>query len=130
MAAVSPSALTHSPAWRALQDHRETFDREILREADAPHSGYVCDAAGWRLDYGRHWVVPETLSLLLDLVKQQRLADWRQQMFDGQPINATERRAVLHTALRARADDTIALDGHNIVSDVHASAGPISARKW
>jgi glucose-6-phosphate isomerase len=113
------SALTSSAAWCALQSHRETFDREILREAEIKDA-FICEAAGLKLDYGRNWIMPETLALLLDLVKQQKLPEWRMKMFSGQAINSTENRAVLHTALRAKLDDMIILDGQDIVSDIQS----------
>ena len=111
------SALTQSAAWRALSIHRETFDREILRDAEIKDA-YLCEAAGLKLDYGRNWIVPETIALLLDLVKQQSLAEWRMKMFSGQPINTTENRAVLHTALRATADSPFVMDGQDIFSNI------------
>ena len=110
------SALTASPAWQALLQHCETFDKEMLRDADI--SDFKCDAAGLTLDYGRNWIMPETMALLLDLVQQEKLADWQTKMFDGTAINSTENRAVLHTALRAKADADIRVDGQNIMPGI------------
>lgn len=113
------SALTQSTAWLALQQHRSTFDKEMLREAET-RKAFTVDAAGLKLDYGRHWIMPETVALLLDLAKQQDISGWRTKMFSGTAINSTENRAVLHTALRAKADSVIEVDGKNVLPDIQA----------
>ncbi len=111
------TTLTQSPAWRALQSHRDTFDHDMLRDADYQEA-FTCTAAGLKLDYGRHWIMPETVALLLDLVKQQDLAGWRMKMFCGEPINTTENRAVLHTALRAKMDTRCLINNQDVMPDI------------
>jgi glucose-6-phosphate isomerase len=122
--APSTPALAERPAWQALVDHHRDIDSRHLREffADDPQRGerLHVEAAGLYLDYSKNRVTDDTLALLLDLAEQCGLRERRDAMFRGEPINATEKRAVLHTALRAPANARILVDGVNVVPEVHA----------
>lgn len=100
--------LTASSAWRRLQAHAETVAGVAMRDLFAADPGraerYVVEAAGLRLDFSKNRIDDETLRLLIDLAAQQDVAGWRAKMFGGEAVNATERRAALHVALRAPAD--------------------------
>lgn len=87
-----------------------------------PHrvSEFGVEAAGLYLDYSKQRASPQTMELLLQLARQQDVEGWRDRMFAGERINLTERRAALHVALRAPRDASIAVDGHDVVPDVHA----------
>jgi glucose-6-phosphate isomerase len=115
--------LTERHAWKALQAHYQEIKDLHLRElfADDPERGkrLSIEAAGLYMDYAKHRVTDETLRLLIDLARECELPQRRQAMFDGQEINSTEGRAVLHTALRAPEGDSIIVDGHDVVPDVH-----------
>jgi glucose-6-phosphate isomerase len=76
-------------------------------------------AAGLYLDYSKHRVTGETLALLARLAAECGVAERRDAMFRGEPINVTERRAVLHTALRAPRGAQILVNGENVVPAVH-----------
>jgi glucose-6-phosphate isomerase len=78
------------------------------------------DAAGLFLDYSKNRVTDETLRLLLQVAEGYGLRSRLDAMFKGEKINITEKRAVLHTALRAPKDATILVDGKNVVPEVHA----------
>jgi glucose-6-phosphate isomerase len=78
------------------------------------------DAAGLFLDYSKNRVTDETLRLLLQVAEGYGLRSRIDAMFKGEKINITEKRAVLHTALRAPKDATILVDGKNVVPEVHA----------
>ncbi len=112
------------PQWHALQQHAAQLQRRHLRElfaADpARGSRLQAEAAGLYLDYSKQRVNDETLRLLLALADARGLAERIAAMFRGDRINTTEDRAVLHVALRAPAGMHIALDGRNVVADVHA----------
>ncbi len=122
--APSTPALAERPAWQALVNHHRDIDSRHLREffADDPQRGerLHVEAAGLYLDYSKNRVTDDTLALLLDLAEQCGLRERRDAMFRGEPINATEKRAVLHTALRAPANARILVDGVNVVPEVHA----------
>ncbi len=80
----------------------------------------MIDAAGVYLDYAKNRVTDETMRLLIRLADECGLRERIQAMFKGELINVTERRAALHTALRAPEDERIMLDGVDVVADVHA----------
>ncbi|HEY6333811.1 MAG TPA: glucose-6-phosphate isomerase [Blastocatellia bacterium] len=116
--------LTEKPAWKALQAHFEQIRNVHLRSlfADDPARGekFSVEAAGLYLDYSKHRITGETIRLLIDLATESGVAERIAAMFEGQRINTTEDRAVLHVALRAPEDERILLDGENVVADVHA----------
>ncbi len=115
--------LTQLPAWKALQAHAETMRARHLRELfkSDPERGkrLTAEAEGVYLDYSKHRVTDETLRLLLELAEQSGLRARIDAMFSGEKINITEKRAVLHTALRAPKDAVIKVDGENVVPGVH-----------
>jgi glucose-6-phosphate isomerase len=78
------------------------------------------DAVGLYLDYSKNRVTDETLRLLFQLAEESRLRERIDGMFSGEKINITEKRAVLHTALRAPKGASILVDGKNVVPEVHA----------
>lgn len=123
-AGAPPSpALTDRPAWKALQDHYQTISKVHLRELFAHDTKrgerLAAEAAGIYLDYSKNRITDETLRLLMELARQCNLHERIEAMFTGQKINVTERRAVLHIALRAPADEAILLDECNVVPQVH-----------
>ncbi|MFJ4807685.1 glucose-6-phosphate isomerase [Streptomyces longwoodensis] len=115
--------LTHRPEWAALEDHRAHWQAH-LRELFAADPGraerYVVRVGDLRIDYSKHLITDETLSLLQELATATDVFGLRDAMFRGEKINITEHRAVLHTALRAPADAVVEVDGENVVPAVHA----------
>ena len=120
----TPSKLTATPAWKALEAHHQQVSALHLRQlfADDPTRGQrlALDAVGLYLDYSKNRVTAETLKLLFDLANQAGLRDRLDAMFRGDKINITENRAVLHVALRAPKNASILVDGKNVVPEVHA----------
>ncbi len=123
---ASPQAgsLTERPAWKALQAHHDAIQRLHLRQlfADDPRRGerLSVEAAGIYLDYSKNRITDETMRLLMRLAEECGLRDRIEAMFRGAAINATEKRAVLHTALRAPKNERIMVDGADVVAEVHA----------
>jgi len=123
---ANPTALplTQRPAWQALQEHYRQIHALHLRQIfiDDPLRGerFVIDAVGIYLDYSKNRATGDTLRLLLRLAEECGLRGRIEAMFNGDTINVTERRAVLHTALRAPKGEQIMLDGVDVVVDVHA----------
>jgi glucose-6-phosphate isomerase len=115
---------TNNPAWKALAEHYQEIKPLHLRQlfADDPQRGkrLSLQAAGLFLDYSKNRVTDETINLLLQLAKESGLRERIDAMFSGDKINITEKRAVLHTALRAPKNASIVVDGENIVPEVHA----------
>jgi glucose-6-phosphate isomerase len=117
-------ALNKRPAWKALQAHYKEVRGLHLRDlfAGDPHRGerMTAEAVGVFLDYSKNRVTEETLALLLQLAEESDLHERIDEMFRGEKINVTEKRAVLHTALRAPKGTAVVLDGENVVPKVHA----------
>ncbi|MEU3293674.1 glucose-6-phosphate isomerase [Streptomyces longwoodensis] len=115
--------LTRRPEWAALEDHRAHWQPH-LRELFAADPGraerYVVRVGDLRIDYSKHLITDETLSLLQELATATDVFGLRDAMFRGEKINITEQRAVLHTALRAPAGTVVEVDGENVVPAVHA----------
>jgi len=113
-----------TPAWGNLRTHYEKIRERHLREifAEDPKRGerLAVEAAGIFLDYSKNRITDETLKLLMQLAEESLLRERRDAMFRGDKINVTEKRAVLHTALRAPRDASIMVDGENVVPKVHA----------
>src|ERR1700732_151826 len=111
-------------AWKALTAHYKAVSKLHLRQlfADDPKRGQrmAVDAVGLYLDYSKNRVTDETLKLLLQLAAESGLRARIDAMFSGEKINITEKRAVLHVALRAPKDQSILVDGKNVVPEVHA----------
>jgi glucose-6-phosphate isomerase len=120
--AITP--LTKRKAWKALGAHYKTISKIHLRKlfADDPKRGerLTLEAAGIFLDYSKHRINDQTIKLLLQLADESRLRERIEAMFSGEKINITEKRAVLHVALRAPQGSSILVDGENVVPGVHA----------
>ena len=125
-ASKSLAPLTNGKAWRALQAHYDKVRGLHLRELFAadPKRGerMTVEASGLFLDYSKNRITDETLKLLLELAQESGLRPRIDAMFRGDKINITEKRAVLHVALRAPKDASIVVDGENVVPQVHARA--------
>ncbi|MBX3261820.1 MAG: glucose-6-phosphate isomerase [Labilithrix sp.] len=118
------SSLTSSPAWQALSKHHESVSRLHMRDLFASDPGRFArlsvEACGLFVDYSKHLVTDETMSLLFALAKQAEVERWRDRMFAGERINFTEDRPVLHVALRNRGARPILVDGKDVMPDVRA----------
>jgi glucose-6-phosphate isomerase len=116
--------LTQRPAWKALEEHYRSIRDVDLRTLFAQDPGrgerFALEAAGVYLDYSKNRITAETLRLLLQLAESSGLRERIDAMFRGDKINVTEQRAVLHVALRAPKDESIIVDGENVVPRVHA----------
>ena len=115
---------TEPPAWKALAAHYEIISKLHLRQLFAEDADrgecMALEAVGLYLDYSKNRVTDETLNLLLQLAEESGLRERIDAMFSGEKINITEKRAVLHVALRAPKDVSILVDGKNVVPEVHA----------
>ena len=115
--------LTELPAWKALENHwraiQSTHLRKLFADDPARANDLAFEAAGIYFDYSKNRITRETLPLLIDLANQCGLPGRMQAMFRGDKINATEKRAVLHTALRAPREASIVVDDENVVLKVH-----------
>jgi len=127
--AARAEAITRRPrvkpqAWKDLQTHHKKVKELHLRQlfAEDPERGTLmtAEAVGLFLDYSKNRITTETIKLLIKLAEESRLQERIEAMFRGDKINLTEKRAVLHTALRAPRNASIVVDGENVVPKVHA----------
>ncbi|GAB4260651.1 MAG: glucose-6-phosphate isomerase [Methylomicrobium sp.] len=121
---IKSRIVTELPAWQALKAHHREIGALHLRElfSHDPTRGerLVAEGVGIYLDYSKNRVTDQTLKLLIQLAHECNLPRHIDAMFSGVKINTTENRSVLHTALRARRDDSILVDGVDVVPEVHA----------
>lgn len=117
------TSLKRLPAWKALAQHSKEIRKLHLRELFASDSTrgeqLNAEGAGLFLDYSKNRVTETTLKLLLQLAEECDLRGRIDSMFRGDKINVTEKRAVLHVALRAPKNATILVDSKNVVPAVH-----------
>ena len=117
-------SLIRRQAWKALQAHfkkvRDLHLRDLFANDPSRGERLTAEAAGIFLDYSKNRITDETLKLLVDLAEESGLRSRVDAMFRGEKINITEKRAVLHVALRAPKGTTIKVDGEDVVPRVHA----------
>ena len=116
--------LNETPGWGALRTHYEKIKNVHLRQlfAEDPDRGkhFTVEGENLYLDYSKNRITDETVRLLVQLARERGVERRRDAMFRGEKINVTEKRAVLHVALRAPKGASILLDGENVVPQVHA----------
>ena len=100
-----------------LTKHRKRLAEVTMREQFAIDPNrfkrYSATGAGILLDYSKNRIDEDTMAALFDLARAAGVEERRDQMCEGEHINITEDRAVLHTALRKRGGDPILVDGHD-----------------
>jgi glucose-6-phosphate isomerase len=115
--------LRQRPLWKALEQHYLDIGERHLRDLFAadPERGVrlTAEAAGLYLDYSKNRVTDETLALLLQLAQECGVEQRRDAMLRGEPINVSEHRAVLHTALRTPRGSSLVVSGVDVVAQVH-----------
>jgi glucose-6-phosphate isomerase len=121
---ITGNPVVKRPAWKALEAHCKQIQKSHLRNlfADDPKRGerLTLEAVAIYFDYSKNLITDETLKLLLQLAEESGLRARIDAMFRGEKINVTEKRAVLHVALRAPRGTSIVVDGVNVVPEVHA----------
>ncbi|MFO0616136.1 MAG: glucose-6-phosphate isomerase [Polyangiaceae bacterium] len=117
-------------AWQALEAHKTTLEaahmRALFAHDPTRFARFSVEVGPLLVDYSKNRITDDTVRLLVELAKQAGVEAHRDAMFRGEKINFTERRAVLHTALRAPKGAKILVDGRNVVDDVHAARAHIA----
>ena len=117
------SKLTESPSWRALEAHfdqvkdlhmRDLFDQDARR-----FEKFNTQMDDILLDFSKNRMTDETFRLLCDLARECDVERWRAMMFEGEPINISEYRPVLHTALRNRGNTPVFVDGEDVMPRIN-----------
>ena len=121
---MSVAALHLRPAWAALEKHyhkiKDVHLRQLFAEDRERGERLAVEAAGIYFDYSKNRITDETLRLLIHIAQESGLRERIDAMFRGDRINVSEKRAVLHIALRAPRGAAIVHDGRKVVPDVHA----------
>ena len=132
---------TQTAAWQALKEERRAWNTLHLRELFAKDKKrferFSLQLDDLLLDYSKNLIRPRTLKLLLKLAQETGVEALRDAMFSGEPINLTEGRAVLHTALRNRSERPVMVDGQDVMPEVRevlarmrAFADKVRTGKW
>jgi glucose-6-phosphate isomerase len=116
------SSLTRSASWLALQEHFAAVEPLQMRDLFAADPGrferFSLESAGIFLDYSKNRITADTMRHLFALARERGVEAHRDAMFAGERINSTEKRAVLHVALRNRSDRPVVTDGRDVMPDV------------
>ena len=122
---------TSTASWKELQGHfkeiKEVQMKSLFLEDANRKKNMSLDFEDLNLDFSKNRMTEETLNLLLDLAKECKLDDAISKYFEGDKINTTENRAVLHTALRNVDNTPIMVDGQDIMPEVHQTLEKITA---
>ena len=126
-----PAVPLHRPVCRLLKAHQAVMAGVHMRDLFASDPGrferFSLQVGELLLDYSKNRITDETMSLLLKLAEEADVADWRERMFNGEKINNTENRAVLHVALRNRSNQPVMVDGEDVMPKVNAVIERIDA---
>ncbi len=110
------------PAYKKLQEHYEKIKslhmRRLFSVDPSRFENLSLTCGDLLLDYSKNRITDQTLTLLCELAQEANLEEWRERMFEGEKINNTENRAVLHTALRNRSDKPVCVDGKDVMPGI------------
>ncbi len=133
--------LTTLKEWHALMMHKEKIASQNMRNwfNEDPHrfERFSVKKEGILLDYSKNRITPDTLSLLIALAKKRKIEAQIEALFTGLPVNTTEKKPALHTALRNPTTNTFLLDNRNIMADIrdtqekmHVFSEKIRQKQW
>ena len=116
------SQINQLPIWQSLNQHKKDIEsislREMFKSDPNRFNQFHIQFNDLLLDYSKHRISKETISLLVKLAKEADVEGWRNRMFEGEKINSTEHRAVLHTALRNQNISPIISDGEDVMPKI------------
>ena len=135
------NSLTHLPQWQALADHFQNVSGQTIAslfEEDPNRASHFSLGVGELfVDCSKNYYSASTRSLLSDLARAVDIEAWRERMFNGELINVTESRAVLHTALRNQSDQPVYVEGEDVMpmvkaqwAKMHAFSTQVRSQKW
>ena len=126
----TPHDITRLPAWQLLTEHRQAMQDFSLRQAFAQDpqrfASLSLDACGLFLDYSKNLITTQTIDLLMQLAREAGLQQSIEALLDGQPVNASEGRPALHTALRRPVGEQILVNGQDVMPEVHKVLGQMT----
>ncbi len=123
--------LTKLPAWKALKQHykqaKKLHLRDLFEKDPKRFEKFSIRFNDILLDYSKNRITSETMKLLFQLAREAKVKKWIEKMFNGEKINFTENRAVLHIALRNRSNRAIYVDGTDVMPAVNAELAKMKA---
>ena len=123
--------LTETPWWRDLARHYEEIKdihmRDLFARDPERFEKFSLSLGDMLVDFSKHRITEKTLDLLLELARASGVKEATELMFRGERINWTEKRPVLHVALRNPPDEPVTVDGRNVVPEVHEVLGKMRA---
>ncbi|MBW2266802.1 MAG: glucose-6-phosphate isomerase [Deltaproteobacteria bacterium] len=118
------TSIAQSPAWKALKAHhleiKTKHMRDLFEEDPRRFEHFSLKVKDIVLDYSKNRITEKTVSLLADLASEANVSEWIEKLFNGDKINFTENRAVLHVALRNQSGRPIYVDGKDVMPGVNA----------
>lgn len=131
---ISRSTVTHSAIWQSLQQHHHDIQQQHMRDwfHQDPHrfERFNVSAAGLQLDYSKNRITEHTMTLLLQWANERLLPQQIESLFIGDPINRSEKRPALHTALRNFGEREVLVDGVNIMPEVRDTVHRMESFCW
>lgn len=125
------ASVTQRDSWKKLEEHFEQVKNTEMKDLFNTDPGrqhkFSVFFEDIMFDYSKNRITNKTLKLLLELANEVNLKQWISSMVNGEKINATENRRVLHTALRSPKDKPILIEGNNIAIDIHRELDKIEA---
>ena len=126
----TPHDITLLPAWQQLAEHRQAMRDFSLRQAFAEDpkrfASFSMDSCGLFLDYSKNLVNEQTIALLMRLAREAGLQPSIEALLDGKPVNASEGRPALHTALRRPVGEQVLVNGQDVMPEVHRVLGQMT----
>jgi glucose-6-phosphate isomerase len=122
---------TETNAWKKLNNHynaiKNTHLKTLFKENSNRKNDFTLNVNDFEFDFSKNRITQETVNLLLDLANEVDLQSAMDSYFSGEIINKTEKRAVLHTALRSQLDNEVIVDGVNVKPIIKAALNKIEA---
>ena len=122
------SNLTNSNTWNALKNHQNQIKKYSLRDLFQDPNRFLdfsIESDDFLIDFSKNIINKQTMNLLFKLANESKILDKIQDMFSAKKINWTEKRSVLHTALRDKSKTQTLIDNKNIKSDIGESLNKI-----
>lgn len=125
---MSRFELTKTPQWKNLEKHKEDIKglhiRDLFKDENRFDGFSIYNKElGITFDYSKNIINSDTFKLLIDFVRSAGVTEYAKKMFSGEKINWTEKRAVLHTALRNRSNTPVYVDGKDVMPEINAVLG-------
>ncbi len=132
---------TQTDAWKKLTIHfneaKNLHLKKVFVENPDRKSNFLIQLKDLQLDYSRNRITQKTMNLLVELANEVKLKSAISSYFSGEKINATEDRAVLHTALRSNSKEDILIEGEDIkpkikttLRKIRAFSNKVISGKW